>query len=350
MIENLFQGIDLNDAISLKNKIIMAPMTRCMADENLVPTEAMTNYYGRRADAGLIITEAILIRPDGQGYPNTPGIFTTAQVEGWKKVTAEVHKKGGKIFAQIWHTGRIAHPYFFQSTGIQDTIAPSATAYGGTVPRMRDLTYLPPKAASLEEIEQLIKDFVQAATNAIDAGFDGVEIHGANGYLIDQFLHYDSNQRIDEYGGTPINMSRFALNIIDSVCRAIGKERTALRISPAAHLHIATDERDRDVFDYLIPELEKRELAYLHTSIFDDSSEFDYLDGSVSNYIRGLYHSTLIGVGSLNAEKGSQAIADDKFDLLAIGRPFIANPNYVELIRNGEELIEYSEEMLAILN
>ena len=347
MTDNLFQTYVLNKTLSLKNRILMAPLTRCMADDELVPTQDMADYYGRRAEAGLIISEAVIIRPDGQGYPNTPGIFTPAQIDGWRTVTDAVHQNGGKIFAQLWHTGRVAHPHFYQATGSQDVMAPSAVGIEGSVPRMRELTYQIPKAVSVEEIAQLVSDYSQAAANAIDAGFDGVEIHGANGYLIDQFLHHDSNRRSDEYGQTPENMSRFALEVLDAIVARIGNDRTALRVSPGADFNMAGDSRDRAVFDYLIPELEQRDLAFLHIGIFDDAMEFDYLGGRASSYVRSIYNKTLVGVGSFTAEAGSKAITDDKFDLLAIGRPFIANPDYVERVRDGQELVEYSDEMLT---
>jgi len=345
MTANLFQEYELNDSITLKNKILMAPLTRCMADDELVPTQAVVDYYARRADAGLIITEATIIRPDGQGYPNTPGLYTSAQIEGWQKVTDAVHAKGGKIFAQLWHTGRVAHPHFFGG----DVLAPSALAVEGTVPRMRELVYQVPKAATKEDIKQLVKDYAQAAANAIDAGFDGVEIHGANGYLIDQFLHHASNQRDDNYGETPENMSRFALEVVDAIINRIGNDKTALRVSPGAYFNLEGDEKDKNVFDYLLPELEKRELAFLHIGIFDDAMEFDYLGGSASRYVRANYNKTLVGVGSFSAETGSQAISDNKFDLLAIGRPFIANPDYVEKVKMKGDLVTYSDDMLAEL-
>jgi 2,4-dienoyl-CoA reductase-like NADH-dependent reductase (Old Yellow Enzyme family) len=346
MTANLFQPYALNDAITLNNRILMAPLTRCMADENLVPTTAMAEYYARRADAGLIISEAVIIRPDGQGYPNTPGIFSPEQIIGWQKVTTKVHENGGKIFAQLWHTGRVAHPHFFQQG---EVLAPSAIAVEGSVPRMRELTYQVPKPVTLADIEGLIADYAQAADNAIAAGFDGVEIHGANGYLVDQFLHYGSNQRTDEYGVTPENMSRFPLAVVDAIIARIGNERTALRVSPGAYFNMATDAKDLEVFDYLLPELEKRTLAFLHIGIFDDAMEFDYLGGKASSYVRANYHNTLVGVGSYTAETASTAIENKQFDLVAIGRPFIANPDYVEKIRKGEEITPYSEEMLTSL-
>ena len=350
MTDNLLKPYALNNTITLSNRILMAPLTRCMADDNLVPTQLMAEYYARRAEAGLIISEAVIIRPDGQGYPNTPGLFTKAQIKGWKGVTEAVHKKGGKIFAQLWHTGRVAHPYFYgNGNDNADVLAPSAIAVEGSVPRMRELTYKTPKAVTTEDINTLIVDYGKAAENAIEAGFDGVEIHGANGYLLDQFLHYDSNRRTDEYGGSSENMARFPLAVLDEVINKVGADRTGLRISPGAYFNMNGDNKDRAVFDYLLPELEKRDLAFLHIGIFDDSMEFDYLGGSASSYVRAHYNNTLVGVGSYTAESASRAIKDNKFDLIAIGRPFIANPDYVAKIRNNEPLVDYSDTMLSEL-
>ncbi|WP_394129032.1 alkene reductase [Shewanella maritima] len=350
MTANLFTPYQLNETLTLQNRILMAPLTRCMADNDLVPTQQMADYYARRAQAGLIISEAVIIRPDGQGYPNTPGLFTPEQIKGWRVVTDAVHQQGGKIFAQLWHTGRVAHPHFFGGdSGEGDVLSASDVAIEGSVPRMRELTYQTPTPASIAQINQLIADYAQAAANAIDAGFDGVEIHGANGYLIDQFLHYDSNRRQDEYGQTPENMSRFALEVVDAITSRIGADRTALRLSPGAYFNMQVDARDRDVFDYLLDQLASRKLAFLHVGIFDDAMQFEHLGGRASDYMRKQYPHTLVGVGSFSAQTGSEAIANNRFDLLAIGRPFIANPDYVEKVQSGAELVEYSETMLAEL-
>jgi 2,4-dienoyl-CoA reductase-like NADH-dependent reductase (Old Yellow Enzyme family) len=346
MNTDLLTPYRLNDTIELKNRVLMAPLTRCMADENLVPTQDMVEYYARRADTGLIISEATIIRPDGQGYPTTPGLFTSEQIQGWKKVTDAVHANGGKMFAQLWHVGRVAHPHFFDG----EVLAPSAIGVEGSVPRMRELTYITPKAATTDDIKSLIADFAKAAENAIEAGFDGVEIHGANGYLIDQFLHYEANVREDEYGQTPQNMARFALEVTDAVIAAVGNERTALRVTPGAYFNMSEDNRDKAVFDYLLPELEKRELAYLHGGIFDDSTTFESLEGkTTSAFLRAGYKGTLVGVGSYSFESAKEAINEGKFDLIAIGRPLIANPDYISKVTNGEELVPYSDEMLAEL-
>lgn len=346
MNTDLLTPYRLNDTIELKNRVLMAPLTRCMADENLVPTQDMVEYYARRADTGLIISEATIIRPDGQGYPTTPGLFTREQIQGWKKVTDAVHANGGKMFAQLWHVGRVAHPHFFDG----EVLAPSAIGVEGSVPRMRELTYITPKAATTDDIKSLIADFAKAAENAIEAGFDGVEIHGANGYLIDQFLHYEANVREDEYGQTPQNMARFALEVTDAVIAAVGNERTALRVTPGAYFNMSEDNRDKAVFDYLLPELEKRDLAYLHGGIFDDSTTFESLEGkTTSAFLRAGYKGTLVGVGSYSFESAKDAINEGKFDLIAIGRPLIANPDYISKVTNGEELVPYSDEMLAEL-
>ncbi|MFD2176199.1 alkene reductase [Veronia pacifica] len=346
MTDKLFQPFVLNEKITLNNRIAMAPLTRCMADDSLVPTQQMADYYARRADAGLIISEAAIIRPDGQGYPNTPGLFTQEQIAGWRKVTDAVHKNGGKIFAQLWHTGRVAHPHFWKG---EFALGASAERLEGTVPRMRELSYVTPKPATKQDIAQLVKDYAQAAENAVEAGFDGIELHGANGYLLDQFMHYNVNTREDEYGGSAENMTRFPLEVVDAVADRIGMERTALRISPGAYFLLEGDPRDRQVFEYLLSELQTRDLAYLHIGLFDDTMEFDYLDGNATDFVRRNYTKTLMGVGGYSAETGEAAISNNRFDLVAIGRPFIANPDYIERVKSGQPVKAYSEEMLAEL-
>ncbi len=343
--DKLFQPVALNDTLTLNNRIAMAPLTRCMAGPGLVPTAEMAAYYGRRADAGLIISEATIIRPDGQGYPDTPGLFSREQIDGWRQVTEAVHQKGGLIFNQLWHVGRLAHPHFTAA----EPVAPSALAHDGTVPRMRELTYQVPRALTVEEIRELVDDYAQAAANAIEAGFDGVEIHGANGYLIDQFLHHASNVREDAYGGSPENMARFALEVVDAVIAEIGADRVGLRLSPGAYVHLEGDARDRQVFDHLLAQLESRNLAYLHLGIFDDALTFDYLDGKASDYLRRHYQGTLMGVGNLSPDSAAQAIDENRFDLAAIGRPFIANPDYVARVKAQQPLVAYQESMLAEL-
>jgi len=341
----LLEPYALNDTLTLANRILMAPLTRCMAGPGLVPTQQMADYYARRAQVGLIISEATIIRPDGQGYPNTPGIYSAEQIAGWRRVTDAVHAQGGKIFAQLWHTGRISHSFFHGQT----PVAPSAVAWEGSLPRMRELHYELPRALSEAEIAELVEQYAQAAANAREAGFDGVEIHGANGYLIDQFLHHETNLRQDGYGGSPEKMARFALAIVDAVSRQIGGERVGLRLSPGGYAHLKGDARDSAVFDHLLAELNDRQLAYLHLGIFDDSLTFDYLGGRASDYLRARYDGHLVGVGNYNPQSAAEAIGAGRFDLVAIGRPLIANPDYVARLQQGAPLVAYDESMLTRL-
>jgi len=217
------------------------------------------------------------------------------------------------------------------------------------VPRMRELEYQVPRPLTVAEIGQLAEDYAQAAANAIEAGFDGVEIHGANGYLIDQFLHHSSNLRSDQYGGSPENMSRFALEVVDAVNARIGADRVGLRLSPGAYVHLEGDKRDRAVFDYLLAELNQRALAYVHLGIFDDSLTFGYLDGRASDYLRAHYDGHLVGVGNYSADTARDAIKANRFDLVAIGRPLIANPDYLAKVQKGEALTPYADAMLTEL-
>lgn len=333
-------------ALELRNRIVMAPMTRSMAEGDLVPTADMAAYYARRADAGLIITEATIVRPDGQGYPNTPGIYNTSQVEGWRRATQQVHAQGGKIFLQLWHVGRVSHPIYLNG---ELPIAPSAVPISGRVPRT-DAEYGTPRALDIGEIPGLVEAYAQGAGNALTAGFDGVEIHGANGYLIDQFLHHHTNRRTDAYGGSPEGMARFALEVVDAVVAKAGSNRVGIRLSPGAYFNMEGHPDDPPVFRYLLKQLEGHGLAYVHTGIFDDTMTFDYLGGSAGAFLRKNYKGTLVGNGSYTTEKAEKAIADGAFDLVAIGRPFIANPDLIEKIRNGDQLTPYDESMLASLN
>jgi len=324
----------------------MAPMTRSMAGPGLVPTEATARYYARRAATGLIITEATIIRPDGQGYPDTPGIYSAEQIAGWKIITDAVHAEGGRIFMQIWHVGRVSHPRFLDGAL---PIAPSAVPLSGRVPRTED-EYGTPRAASSFEVEELINDFATATRNAREAGFDGVEIHGANGYLIDQFLHHQTNLRDDAWGGSPEKMARFALAVTDAVIDAWEPGRVGIRLSPGGYFNIEGDARDKAVFEHLLNGIETRGLAYVHTGIFDDATTFAELGGlSAGEFLRANYDGTLIGNGSYTPATAADAIAHGRADLIAIGRPFVANPDLVDKIRNGEALVEYDAEMLTQL-
>jgi 2,4-dienoyl-CoA reductase-like NADH-dependent reductase (Old Yellow Enzyme family) len=349
MQDILFTSYQLNDTLTLQNRIVMAPLTRCKADNDLVPTPEIAAYYARRAEAGLIISEATIIRPDGQGYPNTPGIFNAAQITGWQQVTEQVHQNNGKLFLQLWHVGRVSHPVYLKG---QLPIAPSAVPLKGVLRRSPSpgLEYGVPRALGITEIPTVVQAYAQAASNAIKAGCDGVEIHGANGYLIDQFLHCHTNQRTDDYGGSPEKNVRFALEVLDAVIAQVGRDRVGLRLSPGIHVHIEEGyPQDVATFHYLLPEVDKRQIAYVHTGIFDDNTLFDYLGGTATAFLRRHYKGTVIACGGYTPEKSRQALTQKKCNLVAIGRPFIANHNYVSKVKHGEPLKNFDDSLLATL-
>ena len=347
MKKALFQEYQLNHSITLKNRVVMAPLTRCFADNDLVPTEMIAKYYERRADVGLIVSEATIIDPLGQGYPNTPGIYSKAQIAGWKLTTKAVHAKGGKIFCQLWHCGRVAHSCYTN----QKPQAPSATSWNGKVPRTKDLEYEMAQALELNEVKELVNKYIQAAKNAIEAGFDGVEIHGANGYLIDQFLRQDTNKRNDEYGGNPENSARFALDIVDGIAKAIGADKTAIRISPQAYVHLEYTKGDEKAYQYLFEQLNSRNICYVHLGAFSDHYTFEYLDdGKASEFIRKHYKGNFVVCGGYTVESAEVAIENNNTDLIAIGRSLIANPDFIEKAQKEEALLEYDMAMLTTLN
>lgn len=346
MLNNvLLSEYKLSHLLTLKNRILMAPMTRAQATDNFDPTPAMADYYARRADAGLIITEGTVIGKDARGHDRVPGIFSESQINHWRQVTDKVHQNKGSIFLQLWHVGRVSHPTFLEG---KLPISSSETGMAGKISRSEGLTFGKSQAASLDEINELIDSFANAAKNAMKAGFDGIEIHGANGYLIDQFLHYHTNHRNDEYGGTPDNMARFALDIVKACGELIGYERVGIRLSPGAYLNeIIGDTRDALVFQYLLEELNNTKIVYVHNGNFNDSTKFNELGNlSMGEFMRRYYQGTLVGCGSYSLETGLKAIQNNMFDLLAIGRPFIANPDLINKYRNKEALIEYEAHML----
>lgn len=344
----LLQAYPLTSELTLKNRIVMAPMTRNMAQDDFSPTEAMVEYYGRRAAAGLIITEGCIIRADGRGYSHTPGIFTPAHIEAWKKVTEKVHHQDGRIFLQIWHVGRVSHPHFLNGAL---PLSPSETMMTGRVPRTEDLSYGKSRALRREEISSLVESYALAAESAVLAGFDGVEIHGANGYLIDQFLHYDTNHRDDDYGGSPENMAKFALEVVKACGLAIGGQKVGLRLSPAAYLNqIVGDPRDAAVFEYVLTKLNSLPLAYVHTGNFDDQVKFEWLGHrTMTGFIRDYYQGKVIASGGYCIEAAKKSIQAGNFDLIAIGRPWIANPDLIARLSRGQELRPYDASMLGEL-
>ena len=341
----LFQPLRLG-ALEIPNRILMAPMTRCMAGPGHVPTPEIAAYYARRVAAGLIITEGTIVRPDGNGYPDVPGLFTDEQESGWKTVVDAVHAKGGRIFCQLWHVGRVSHPHFLNGN---QPVAPSAVPLEGRIKRSKGLYYGTPRALELDEIPGIVDAFANAAGRALSAGFDGVEIHGANGYLIDQFLHVETNRREDDYGGSIEKRVRFALEVVDAVLAKTGEGKTGIRLSPGAYHYQEGATEDAQTYAALLSELDSRSLAYVHTGIFDDSQVFDYLGGTATDFLRRHYHGTVIASGGYTSESASKAIGENRFDGVAIGRPFIANPGYVDRVANGLPLEPYNDRLLRKL-
>ena len=341
----LFSQYELPGRLTLKNRVVMAPMTRCFADSNLAPVSASAAYYKARAQAGLIVTEATMVDPGAQGYPGTPGIYSAIQKAAWQKITDAVHEADGRIFCQLWHTGRLAHSHY---TGAQP-IAPSAIAMEGSLPRASGLQYEKPRKMEPDDIIKVQTRFAEAARTAIEAGFDGVELHAANGYLVDQFLHQQTNQRTDEYGGTAENRARFALEVIDRMISVTGPYRVAIRVSPQAYINLEYVAGDEQTFDYLLDELSQRPISYVHVAAFDRNLRYDYLEGRPINYVRKRYTGTVIGCGGYNADTAEDDLLERHINLAAFGRSFIANPDLVERFQSGSPVSAYNEKLLQHL-
>jgi len=258
-------------------------------------------------------------------------------------VTNRVHEKEGKIFCQLWHVGRVSHPLYLNG---ELPVAPSAVKLKGRVHRgKKGSEYGRPRALRISEIPDYIDSFIEGAINSFSAGFDGVEIHGAHGYLIDEFLHYNTNRRSDEYGGNPENMCRFTLKIIEGIIKEIGNQRVGLRLSPSAYFNLDSDERDGEVFKYLLNELNKFNIAYLHQGIIDKAKMPDYLNDPLE-FLRDHYKGNIIGNENYNMESAANAIMNKECDLISFGKPFISNPDLIKKIKNGEPLLPYNSEML----
>lgn len=326
---------------TLKNAMIMAPMTRNRAAEGNVPTDMNATYYKQRTSAGLIISEATQVSEQGIGYPATPGIHTDEQVEGWKKVTEAVHEDDGLIFLQLWHVGRISHPDFHDG---DLPVAPSAVKPDGqafTPTGLKD--FVTPRALETEEIPGIINDFKQAAQKAKDAGFDGVEIHAANGYLIDQFLRDGTNKRSDGYGGSIENRSKFALEITDAVCQVWDSSKVGIRLSPSGVFNDMYDSDPAPLFKYVLGELSERNLAYAHLvePLVDlEGEQFDKVPRNVAEYYRPAYDGTLIACGNLDKEAGEKLLKENHADLIAYARLFLANPDLPKRFAQDAELNE----------
>ncbi|MEO8141702.1 MAG: alkene reductase [Sphingomicrobium sp.] len=335
---NLFDPIDLSPALQLPNRIMMAPLTRGRATKSAVPTPIMGDYYAQRAGAGLIISEATGISREGLGWPYAPGLWTDEQVEGWKPVVAAVHEAGGRIVAQLWHMGRLVHP----DLGGGQPVAPSAIA----APH-RALTYegrkayVDPRAMTKDDIARVVGDYANAAKNAIAAGFDGVQIHGANGYLVDQFLRESANQRDDDYGGSIDNRLRFMREVTQAVIDAVGVERTSIRLSPNLESQGAEDRFPAPLFTAVAAELERLGVPWIELRESGPQSTFQPTETPpISPAMRKVYSGKIILNSDYDGPSAEARMAEGIADGISFGRTYIANPDLDERIRVGAALAE----------
>lgn len=333
----MFTPLHKNGA-EFSNRIVMAPMTRCRAIGN-VPNDLMATYYAQRATAGLIITEGTSPSPNGLGYARIPGIFNQAQVEGWKKTTEAVHATGGKIFLQIMHTGRVSHSANMPEGS--KIVAPSAISADGnmwTDSQGMQKTEMP-EAMTTDEVKATVQEYIQAAKNAIEAGFDGVEIHAANGYLPNQFLNPNSNTRTDEYGGSTENRSRFVLEIAQGIVDAIGKEKTGIRFSPYNPFNaMGQFDETFETYDYLAQEMNKLGILYVH--LLDGAARAAGKEGlELLAKIRETYHGILIVNAGYDKERAAHALDVEKADMVSFGSKFISNPDLPYRFEHNLELV-----------
>jgi hypothetical protein len=329
-VPDLFDPIQLG-AIRAPNRVIMAPLTRARATRGAVPTPIMAEYYAQRASAGLIISEATGISREGLGWPYAPGLWNEAQVEAWKPVTAAVHAGGGRIVAQLWHMGRLVHPDLGGGVPVSasaTTAAALAHTYGGKKP------YVEARALRLHEITRILDDYDRAARNAIAAGFDGVQIHAANGYFIDQFLRESSNLRDDSYGGAPENRIRLLIEVTERVAAAVGADRTAVRLSPNGASQGVEDSDPAAVFVPAARELDRIGIAFLELREQGPDGTFGRSEQpKVSPVLRPVFSRPLVLNQDYRLDNAQQAIASGVADAVSFGRPFISNPDLVERLR-----------------
>jgi len=317
---------------AMPNRMVMAPMTRNRAGEGNVPTDLVALYYAQRATAGLIVTEATQVCREGQGYISTPGIHSDAQVAGWRRVTEAVHAKGGRIFLQLWHVGRISHTSFQPDGGAP--VAPSAiAAEGSTFTAQGPQPFSTPRALELEEIPGVVAQYAEGARRALEAGFDGVEIHGANGYLVDQFLRDGSNRRTDAYGGPVENRARFLLEVTAAVVEVWGADRVGVRLSPTGSFNSMSDSDPARTFGYAVRELDRFGLAYLHVVEPVGSPE-----PLVAPLLREAFRGPFILNGGFDRETANTALAQGKADLISFGSLYLANPDLPERFAEGAPL------------
>ena len=329
--DKLFTPLTIGD-LTLKNRIIMAPLTRSRAaNPGRVPNDLMATYYTQRASAGMILTEATSVDPMGVGYADTPGIWSAEQVAGWRKITDAVHAKGGLILLQLWHVGRISHPLFLNGAL---PVAPSAIQPAGHVSLVRPITDYPtPRALTLDEIKDVIAAYKRGAENAKKAGFDGVEIHGANGYLLDQFLQDSTNKRDDAYGGSIENRARLMLDVTDAVLSVWDKGRVGMHLAPRMDAHDMGDSTRLETFTYVAQELGKRGIAFICT-------REHVADDSISPALKKAFGGVLIANEGFSQASAEEQLAKGSADAVAFGRLFIANPDLPARFAAGSPLNE----------
>ncbi|WP_050464825.1 alkene reductase [Herbaspirillum autotrophicum] len=333
---DLFHSTQLGP-FTLQNRIVMAPLTRSRAQSGDIPSELAPLYYAQRASAGLIIAEATQISPQGKGYAFTPGIYDDAQVAGWKKVTAAVHAKGGHIFLQLWHVGRISHPSLQPDGALP--VAPSAVQpEGNAFTEDGFQPFVTPRALALEELPGIVEQYRHASLLAIEAGFDGVEIHAANGYLLDQFLRDKTNLRTDNYGGSIENRSRLLLEVVEAVTALVPSDRVGIRLSPVSPANDIADSNPQALFSHVVEQLNRFKLAYLHVVEGATGGPRQVDDGFDLQILRRLFNGTYIANNGYDLALAIKARQDNLADLIAFGRPFIANPDLVERLKTGAPL------------
>ncbi|MBL7544381.1 MAG: alkene reductase [Bdellovibrionaceae bacterium] len=323
MTDILFQPLKVGD-LTLPNRIIMAPLTRQRSGVERVPNDMMKEYYTQRASAGLILTEATAIDPMGVGYKDTPGIWNDAQIQGWKKITDAVHEKGGRIFLQLWHVGRISDPIFLNG---ETPVAPSAIAAAGHVSLVRpQRPYTTPRSLETAEVKALVQKYRQAGVHAQHAGFDGVEVHGANGYLIDQFLQTKTNQRTDAYGGSIQNRARFLLEIVDELIGVWGPGRIGVHLAPASDSHDMGDDNPKETFGFVARELGQRKIAFIFTR---EGQRENYLTA----YLKKEFGGVLIANQGLDPVQAASLVKAGVADAISWGKYYISNPDLPEKIK-----------------
>ncbi|MFA6210219.1 MAG: alkene reductase [Candidatus Obscuribacterales bacterium] len=332
----LFSPVKLG-SLELNNRIVMSPLTRIRADNNCVPTEMMVRYYSQRASAGLIITEGTHPSAMGRGYTYPPGLHTREQAAGWRKVTDAVHAVGGHIFVQLMHAGRVSHSTLLPNNALP--VAPSAIAIKGEIHSFSDkYEFEVPHALETEEVAAVVEEYRKAAELSIEAGFDGVELHAATGYLPNQFQVTGSNKRTDKYGGTLENRSRFTLELLEALCSVRGDNKVGIKIGPGFTVNDTFDEKPEETYSYLADALNAFPLAYVHVGYDSGYSRGTAPTFNAVDLIRSHYKGTLLAVGGFTKESGEAAIVNGRADLIVYGRPFIANPDLVERFRVGAPL------------